>query len=619
MRQLIAALFLTLIVSPAFAKSLHWRSFDVTAKLDADGRLHVREQQSMVFDGDWNGGERRFNIRPGQSLDFERIVRVENGRDIPLTRGDLSQVDHWDFVGNDHLVRWRSRLPSDPPFQSRELTYALEYVLSNILVQTSRGAHLHHDFAFSDRAGVIENFSLHLDIDPVWRGLTSPLEIHKHNLVPGESVIEDADLVYSGSGHPAAVHVGTSPAHAAMIVVLLLIAGVALTWKLYVDEKHKGRFGPLFPTAAINEQWLQRYVFALPPEAVGAAWDEQTGAAEVGAVIARMEQEKKLTTWVTHDPALFGEKTALHLKLNVDWTTLPHGEQQLMQALFLGKTETDTNAIKEYYSSKGFQPEKLISDLIEGELARVSEWNVPAGPVSAAEIIVFLLALISGAIAFDNAQGLRALLIAADVIAVFGFGAALVARRRVDRSPWPPIVFAWFVIVIAAIDCFFAVQLAVADLVTFMIALAAGCAAAAILLVSRSREAIPKIAFRRRLAAARNYFTAQLRSRNPNLRDAWYPYLVALGLGPNVDQWFKHYSGASTAVSGLGSRTSSFGSTSSSSSTWTGGGGAFGGAGASGSWAAMSAVASGVAAPSSGGGGGGGGGGGSGGGGGGGW
>src|SRR6266571_7384284 len=110
----VAALLLMLTISPAFGKSLYWRTFDVTARLDADGRLHVREQQMMVFDGDWNGGERRFNIRPGQSLDVQRIVRVENGADIPLTRGNLSQVDHWDFAANN-VIRWRSRLPSDPP------------------------------------------------------------------------------------------------------------------------------------------------------------------------------------------------------------------------------------------------------------------------------------------------------------------------------------------------------------------------------------------------------------------------------------------------------------------------------------------------------------------------
>jgi hypothetical protein len=33
--------------------------------LDAEGALHVEETQTIIFNGDWNGGERRFDIRDG--------------------------------------------------------------------------------------------------------------------------------------------------------------------------------------------------------------------------------------------------------------------------------------------------------------------------------------------------------------------------------------------------------------------------------------------------------------------------------------------------------------------------------------------------------------------------
>ncbi len=49
MRRSLLVVLCALIVSPVFAKSLHWRTFDVAARLDADGRLHVREQQGIVF------------------------------------------------------------------------------------------------------------------------------------------------------------------------------------------------------------------------------------------------------------------------------------------------------------------------------------------------------------------------------------------------------------------------------------------------------------------------------------------------------------------------------------------------------------------------------------------
>ena len=60
-------------------RELHWDRLDVEARLDATGRLHVTETHALVFTGYWNGGERTFNIRPGQSLSFIGISRVSGG------------------------------------------------------------------------------------------------------------------------------------------------------------------------------------------------------------------------------------------------------------------------------------------------------------------------------------------------------------------------------------------------------------------------------------------------------------------------------------------------------------------------------------------------------------
>ena len=48
-------------------RELHWDALDVEAHLNADGVLEVIERHTMVFTGDWNGGERVFNVRPRQS------------------------------------------------------------------------------------------------------------------------------------------------------------------------------------------------------------------------------------------------------------------------------------------------------------------------------------------------------------------------------------------------------------------------------------------------------------------------------------------------------------------------------------------------------------------------
>jgi uncharacterized membrane protein YgcG len=160
-------------------------------------------------------------------------------------------------------------------------------------------------------------------------------------------------------------------------------------------------------------------------------------------------------------------------------------------------------------------------------------------------------------------------------------------------------------------------------------ALALGCLTS-VLNQARSRESAERIALRRRLALARDWFEEQLGRRDPALDDAWFPYLIAFGLGKHMDKWFRAFGPADAMAAGHAtSHNWSTGSSSGSGHSgggWTGfgGGAGFSGGGASASWvAAAGTMAAGVSAPSSsgssGGGGGGGGGGSSGGGGGGGW
>lgn len=134
------------------------------------------------------------------------------------------------------------------------------------------------------------------------------------------------------------------------------------------------------------------------------------------------------------------------------------------------------------------------------------------------------------------------------------------------------------------------------------------------------RDVSAVIAVRHRVLAVRSFFRQQLRLPQPALRDEWFPYLLAFGLGRHADRWFRAFGSATSTAHAGTSSWSSGSSGSASSSSWTGGGGAFGGAGATGSWAvAAASVSAGVSAPGSGGSGGGGGGSSSGGGGGGGW
>src|SRR6476661_8136386 len=79
-RRVPAALLAALLLAGAARaqeKSLRWAEFAVRARLDAEGVLHVEERQAMAFTGDWNGGERRFNLRLGQHLDLQRLARID--------------------------------------------------------------------------------------------------------------------------------------------------------------------------------------------------------------------------------------------------------------------------------------------------------------------------------------------------------------------------------------------------------------------------------------------------------------------------------------------------------------------------------------------------------------
>jgi len=88
---------------------------------------------------------------------------------------------------------------------------------------------------------------------------------------------------------------------------------------------------------------------------------------------------------------------------------------------------------------------------------------------------------------------------------------------------------------------------------------------------------------RKRLATGRSFLLKELEKPQPNLRDSWYPWMLAFGLGKQVDVWSSHNTPTTTSASTWGHGTSRTSSSSSSTSTgWSGGGGLSGGAGASG-------------------------------------
>ena len=300
-------------------------------------------------------------------------------------------------------------------------------------------------------------------------------------------------------------------------------------------------------------------------------------------------------------------------------------EAALVKTLFFSGDTTSTARIKQHYKKNGFNPVLLIRGPLEKKKRDI-------GPVGGASkvswrpsVILMLagIALVAAGCLFGplNIVGGIATASAVLILCVAGYVPATDYRRRVANLRVRSLDFVPQILLIFAVPLI-AQRLLLGPLTIAGLVLLSLAAIRAILSAAMTRDGGERLENRRRLAAAREYFARELRSPNPALEDAWYPYLLAFGLGPNADGWFRSFGGSFSGNSDSTSSSSSSSSPTSTSSAsgWTGGGGAFGGAGASGAWGAAAAgMASGVAAPSSSGSGGGGGGGSSGGGGGGGW
>ncbi|MGH9457382.1 MAG: hypothetical protein ACRD2J_07045, partial [Thermoanaerobaculia bacterium] len=569
----VAALLLT---TPAAARSLYWNEVGVEAHLDAEGRLRVRETQRMVFDGDWNGGERIFRLEPGQELELHGIARIddETGALVPLRSGDLSDVDEFAFTDSKTL-RWRSRLPSDPPFDAREIAYVLDYSLENILQTRGDAYLLDHAFLFPDRDGIVKRFTLDLRFDDAWRAEENPVHREQTNVPPGESAVVTVPLEYTGAGAPEARR---DPRIAMAILLFFLAAIPFLMWRRFLGRERA--LGRLEPLPGVDRGWIERHLLPLRAEVAGAVWDRDVQAPEVSALLARLVAEKKLESEITGSDG----DPEMRLTLKVPRESLGGYERKLIDGLFFSGDTTSTSAIKEHYKSKGFDPAGRIRHDVKDE-ARQFEGPRPnrAGASCLIPVGLFLVALVPWAFSVAGAGPLPFVL----AVGTFFLGvmAGIIGHtwhQRIDygtkqaRYILIPVAIGGLVAAAAILIFPAFVALKIAAVLATAFVTSVGLAAA------RSTQEPEALAFRKKLAAARAWFSRELERPDPNLEDAWFPYILAFGLNEKASKWFEAFGGAAR---GIGASPTTFGSSSSSAARgWSGGGGAFGGAGASGAW-----------------------------------
>ncbi|HSH45842.1 MAG TPA: DUF2207 domain-containing protein, partial [Longimicrobiales bacterium] len=402
----------------AQGESLTWDSIHVRARLDEDARLHVREHQSIVFDGAWNGGERELEPRLGQKVNLEGIWRMDTGTGelIPLDQeDDAERVDTYDQDGS--TVRWRSRDPDDPPFSHERLDYVLEYSVTNAVIPRPDGYLLDYDFLFTDRDGPVDRFTLELELADAW---TPQAQVQSRwdavAIPPGNGFKLEIPLTYA-DGRPATVLPPTSPLLRYLAMGILVLGAALLLRRLNTREREAGRFRPL--PEVEGDDWLEANVFRMSPELVGAAWDRSTGADEVAGLLARLVQEGKLSSRTEPGSGL-GKQPVLHLALKVPRTDFRGYERELIDALFFDdRTETDTESIKEHYESSGFHPGQIIGP----ELKRKVDALAGGGRVSRSWRAALILLGAGGAL-FVAAGILRPADLLPGVVAVAFLGVA---------------------------------------------------------------------------------------------------------------------------------------------------------------------------------------------------
>ena len=602
---------LALAASPLDARTLEFETVAVEARLDAEGVLHVRERLDMVFSGNWNGGERGFRVDLGQKLTLDRLTRVDpaTGARVELSRGDLSRVDHYDW-GEGNLLRWRARRPSDPLFDATRLVYELEYRYKGVVRHRDDGSYeLDHDFGIPILAAPIRSFQLDLALDPVWepRGaFDGALRLEGYE-ARGSHVVT-VDLAFDGHGRPSAV-LSAPPRGLRFFLVaaaFLAVAGFWLEW--FLSERAAGRFVPLPRPGTPARDWLEQHVFRFLPEEAGAFWDGKVGAPEVAATLARMVSEGKLESSV--DTA--GRKPVLHLRLLVLPAQLSGYEKTLIKKLFWeDRRETDTTAIRKHYKKTGFNPAKVIEP---GILAALQGYGLadttPAPGRRRSGLLFAALPLLLGVewLGRGSAAGVLAGIVCATLLLyVLALGLGTIYRSRVDRLGARSLGFlipSFLMLAFLAVLAIRAADLGglvpgFAGLLAMIIAPVA--AASSLSNHARSREGPRRLEARRKMAGAREHFRRELERAQPDLEDAWYPYLLAFGLERRVGRWFDSFAGSAAGSTGSFSPSSvGSGSSGGSGSGWSGGGGAFGGAGASAAWGVAAAgMAAGVATPSS--------------------
>src|SRR5262249_20853093 len=152
--------------------------------------------------------------------------------------------------------------------------------LSGILLKENEQYRIDHDFAFPNRPGPIERFTLNLDLDVGWQPLGQYQNRYSAGpLEPGKSFVVNIPLHYSGSVEPSAIDT-RRPLEIVVAVVAIPAIFALLVLAFLMRERSLGRFASVDPIG-VDGAWIENNILIDPAEVVGAAWDGRIGRSEV--------------------------------------------------------------------------------------------------------------------------------------------------------------------------------------------------------------------------------------------------------------------------------------------------------------------------------------------------
>jgi len=544
-------LVLLLFAATALGDEIRWRSLDVQATIDDDGTLHASERHTMIFDGDLNGGQRTIPLRvnpPPQRLTFDRVARVvSKKKTIDLTRvsGAPDQIDEYGVYNDGTTIRWRARLADDPPFRGKRITYVIDYTLTNVLVRRGTPLRLDHEFAPADRPGPIEHFSLIVELP---KSLSQPpIRIARDDIPPGDGVLvretywppkvasAPAALQPAATATPApappkreptSTETPVTPFTARGIAIALIVLALLFVFRFFFGESAAGRFVRL---PQDQRRWVDERLSKLDAEVVGVAWDGVVGQDEVAAILARMTAEGKI--------ASSAEKGDMTLKLQVPFDTLRGYEADLIQALFLGKNETTTRAVREHYAASGFDPARVVEHNVKSALAGLPQWeDQERGEWAVFWVLVVLTGVlaVAGGRRSDVDAGMASIF---GVLAIVAWSLTLLftlgAKRALSAVPvrfFLGLLVPVCSVALAVLGIVHGPKIPVHHLTAMMLASAA--LTVVVLAVERMKidQTPQKVEFRKNLAAAREWLKSEVSTASTPVPDSWIPYLYALRL-----------------------------------------------------------------------------------------